>query len=191
MSSIGRVVRLLAVAAAACAAFVVPSGAAGAHSDAGTMGIELTQGSTPASVNVRILLEYANDRDTAPGATVVASATGPEGVTVGPTPLADRGAGSYEGVLTMPSDGDWTVTVTATGPAASASAGITLVSASGTVAPAPTTTTPADIAISADRAARDDTSSSDDGPGVLLLAAIAVAVVAVAGAAVALVRRRR
>lgn len=165
---------------------------AGAHGDDGTMGIEVTPGPAPLTARVRILLEYANDGDVAPGATVVADAVGPGGQTVGPAPLADQGQGGYEAVLTMPAAGAWTVTVTATGPAATATQEVTVVAAPATTAPTPATTdTPSstDVRISSDRASQDE-EPSDDGPGAALIAAIAVGVVAVAGAAVLLVRRR-
>jgi hypothetical protein len=170
---------------------------AGAHGDTGTMGIEVTPASPagePPRVRVRVLLEYANDRDVAPGATVVATATGPDGATVGPVPLTDRGQGRYDTEVTLPVAGSWTVTVTATNPTASASAGISLEPATTSLVPGTTTPgTSADgIDTSSDRIARDPTASSDDGAGTspVLLAVIAIAVVAVAAGVVTLVRRR-
>jgi hypothetical protein len=150
---------------------------AGAHGAEGTMGIEVTPGTGSLTARVRVLLEYANDRDLAPGATVVAAARGPGGQTVGPVPLADRGRGLYEGTLTMPVAGTWNVTVSAANPTATAQADVV-------IAATPTTSTTAgppsgDVRTSSDREARGIRAARDDegGSGT---AAIALAIVALA-----------
>ena len=40
---------------------------AGAHGTTGTMGIEVVPGAAPLTADVRVLLEYANDREVVPG----------------------------------------------------------------------------------------------------------------------------
>jgi len=181
----GRTARLLAGAVAPFAILLAVALPAGAHGSVGTLGIEVTPGAAPLTATVRVLLEYANDREVAPGATVVAEAIGPDGATVGPTPLADRGQGSYEAVLTMPAAGPWTVTVTASDPAATASGSVTV-----SATPTATTAPDADVRISADQATRERRPSDDGGPSPALLAAVAVVLVAAAGVTFVLVRRR-
>jgi len=143
---------------------------------------------------VKVLLEYANDREVVPGATVTGAATGPDGATVAATPLADRGQGVYEVTLTLPAPGDWTVSVTAADPVAAAEATVT-------VSAAPSTTTGTldqpvlqpkdDDVASSDRSSSDaDAEDSDGGPSAALLAVIAVVLVAGAGVAFTRVRRR-
>jgi hypothetical protein len=182
---------LLVILVTASASVVALATSAGAHNDTATMGIEVTPGPEPLTAKVRVLLEYTSDGDVAPGALVVAEATGPDGAAVAATPLADVGGGNYEAVMAMPSEGSWLVTVTATNPAAAASADIGLEAATVTVVPdAPTSPDP-EVDISADAVRRTEAPSSDDGPSPALVALIAVAVVAALGAAVVVVRRRR
>jgi len=142
----------------------------------------VTPGAAPRAVQVRALLEYANDREVAPGATVVAEASGPAGTRVGPVPLSDEGRGVYSATLTVPADGTWAVTVTATNPTATASASVTI--------PGAATTTTGEVQISADRAAQDDRRSDDGGPSPAMLAAIAAVLVAATATAFVMVRRR-
>ncbi|MFA5885885.1 MAG: FixH family protein [Acidimicrobiia bacterium] len=190
-----RALRLAALVAAVLFALTAP---AAAHGAAGTLGIEVIPGATPLTATVRVLLEYANDREVVPGATVVATATGPDGRTVGATPLADQGRGVYEGTLTLPAAGTWTVTVTATEPAATAQATVA-VGATGT---SPTTLAgtpltrladPGDVRTSSDRASRAERSAGGDdgGSSTAVIAVIAVVALVAAGAVVLVVRRRR
>lgn len=180
-------VALAAVAATllACAGLAGP---AAAHGPTGTMGIEVVPGATPLTADVRVLLEYANDREVVPGATVVGTATGPDGQTVAPTPLADKGSGVYEVTLPLPVPGTWAVSVTAADPVAAAEATVT-------VRAAPSTTAgpldqpvlqPKDDVVSSS----NGSDGSDDGPSAALLAVIAVVLVAGAGVAFTRVRRR-
>jgi hypothetical protein len=178
---------LLAFAFLAVVGLTAP---AAAHGDTGTLGIEVTPGTAPLSAQVRLLLEYANDGDVAPGATVVAEAVGPDGARVGPVPATDRGAGRYDALLTMPTAGTWTVSVTSTNPAASASAEISVATTAATTTPS---TRPADdVEASSQRASRTeaDDDSSDGSPSPLVLVVIAVALVAAIVLAFNLVRRR-
>jgi hypothetical protein len=162
---------------------------AAAHGETGTLGIEVTPGAAPLSAQVRLLLEYANDRDVAPGATVVAEAVGPDGVRVGPVPATDRGAGRYDAVLALPAAGTWTVSVTSTNPAASASAEVSLAA---TAATTPSTRPADDVKASSQQASRTvgDDDSSDGSPSPLVLVVIAIVLVAAIGVAFHLVRRR-
>lgn len=181
---------LVALLAGLAFAGLALAGPAGAHSADGVMGIEVTPGTAPLTAKVRVLLEYASDRHVVPGATVTATAAGPDGATVGPVPLDDRGEGSYEKILALPTAGAWTVTVTAVDPAATAAAAVTV---SAAVGPGTTAPTPADAGIetSSDRATQDRPKSADGGASPAFLAAIAVVVVAAAGVVVVLVRGRR
>ena len=197
-----RTVRTLLGTGAAVLLVVTVAGPASAHSASGVMGIEVTPGPAPLTAEVRVLLEYANDRHVVPGATVTATASGPDGAAVGPVTLADRGEGSYSAVLTMPAAGAWTVTVTAADPAAAATEAVTVAAGSTTSGRlegdlGTTTTTSGraaddDIQISSDHAAQDQR-RADEGGGTspALVAAIAVVLVAAAGVVVVLVRGRR
>src|SRR5687768_12747752 len=102
-----------------CAMPVAP---AGAHGATGTLGLEATPGSAPLTARVRALLEYSNDREVAPGATVTVEGRDAAGQAVGPLPLADQGRGLYEATLTFPAAGAWTLTVTAVNPTATGQA---------------------------------------------------------------------
>lgn len=165
---------------------------AGAHGAEGTMGIEVTPGTGLLTARVRVLLEYANDRDVAPGATVVAEARGPGGQTVGPQPLTDQGRGVYEATLTMPVAGTWTVTVRAANPSATAQADVVIAAA-----PTATTARPptGDVRTSSDREARGTRAGRDGDEGGSGTAPIALAIVALAAGVgigwVVVMRRRR
>lgn len=158
---------------------------AGAHSATGTLGIEATPGPAPLTAHVRVLLEYSNDREVAPGASVVARAAGPDGHSVGDTPLTDVGNGVYDGTLTMPAAGSWKVTVTATNPSATADATVAVVAALTPTATTDTIGTSSD-AVSKDRGA----GTEDDGTSALWIGAVVVVVAAAVTAGVVLVRRR-
>lgn len=195
MRRVGAPRRLVVVAVLAVGLLAAVAGPAGAHGPVGTMGIEVVPGAAPLTAQVRILLEYANDREVAAGATVTATATGPEGATVGPVPLLDRGQGRYDAVLTVPTAGSWSVAVTAADPAATAEATVsvsaTSSSTSGTIAgdlgrPDDTDDTGDERAAGA----RDADDGSTDGPSPVLLIAIAVVLVAVGAVTFTLVRRR-
>jgi len=195
-----RATRALLGVVAAGLLVVAIAGPAGAHSATGFMGIEVTPGPAPLTAKVRVLLEYASDRHAVPGATVTATATGPDGAAVGPVPLDDRGEGAYDAVLTLPAAGAWTVTVTAVDPVATATEAVTVAAGSTTAGRlegdlGTTTTTSAgaadDIQISADQAAQDQRQADDGGTSPALIAAIAVVLVAAAGVVVVLVRGRR
>jgi hypothetical protein len=185
-----RPARSIALVGVVLGLLLALAGTAAAHGATGTMGIEVTPGAAPLTAKVRILLEYSNDREVATGATVVAEATGPDGATVGPVPLGDQGQGSYEGVLTMPSEGSWTITVTASDPSATASAEFSATRATTTDVPATTTVAPDDVQISTDRAQRAEDGASGDGPDNAFLVLIAVGLAAAVGVTFVLVRRR-
>jgi hypothetical protein len=185
-----RTTRLLRALVVTTAVVGLLAHSAGAHGPVGTLGIEVTAGDAPLTARVRVLLEYVNDRDVAPGATVTATATGPDGGTVGPVPLVDRGQGVYDTELTMPSAGTWTVAVTAADPAAVAEATVAVRPANATSDDDdPGATGDPTSSSSADRAS-GETGSSDDGPGPVVLVGVAVVVVAGAALALLLVRRR-
>jgi len=193
--------RLALVAVATVLAVVSPAAPAGAHGAQGTLGIEVTPGAAPLTAKVRVLLEYANDREVAPGATVTASAAAPGGQTVGAQPLADEGKGAYETTLTMPAAGQWTVTVTASDPTATAQAPVVVSATAST----PTSVASGsggtltgdlgDVRTSSDEANRESTSGNDgdDDRGDSRAAWIVVIGVVLVGAAVGavLVVRRR
>ena len=162
---------------------------AGAHGAVGTMGIQVLPGAAPLTAEVRVLLEYANDREVAPGASVIAVAADPGGTTTARQTLIDRGNGVYETTLTMPAAGPWTVTVTATEPTATAQATVVV-----SAAPAPSSssgTLEGDLDDAPDdRADPGDPSDTSDGPSPVVLAGIAVMLVAGAVLAFRVVRRR-
>lgn len=187
------------VMAAVVVAAVALAPSAGAHGVQGTLGIEVAPGAAPLTAAVRVLLEYANDRDVAPGATVVAEAAGPGGQTVAARPLADQGKGVYAGTLTMPAAGSWTVTVTATDPVATAQAVVVVsaVPSPPTAGTGGSTTTTGDVRTSGDRVDRaaepsdgGGGGSDDGGSGGALLVVIGVVLVAAGVGAVFVVRRR-
>ena len=185
---------MLALSIAVLAAFLATSAVAFAHSETGVLGIEATPGSSPRTVNVRVLLEFSGDRHVVPGATVVAAATGPDGIAVPDTPMTDRGEGRYDVTLTVPAPGTWTVTATAIDPSASATASVQV-----TDELPPTSTQPSPPAddrpaSTDDRTARADSSRRSDGSGGdgwIGVAAIGALVVVAVGVAAAVVARRR
>ncbi|GMU78302.1 MAG: hypothetical protein AMXMBFR46_10970 [Acidimicrobiia bacterium] len=192
-----RAVLTLLGALAVLAAGALPAGAHGAQ---GTLGVEVTPGAAPLTARVRVLLEYANDRDVVPGAAVSATATGPAGQVVGPQALADQGRGVYEATLTVPAPGSWTVDISAADPAATARATV-VVSAAATPTTAITsplgstpTTAPGDVRASSDEVTRDQAGSGDDGgvpTALLVTGAAVVAVGAIVGGVVWSRRRAR
>lgn len=186
-------VALAAVTTAVLMLSAVPAVPAGAHGATGTLGLEATPGTAPLTARVRALLEYSNDREVAPGATVTVGGRDATGQTVGPQALADQGRGLYEATLTLPAAGAWTLTVTAVNPAATAQTSVT-VSASAPAATTPTTA-PGDVRTSsdeaaADRADQDSTNASDDGVSVVVVVGIMLVVGIAIGTAAAFARRR-
>jgi hypothetical protein len=176
-----RVATVLAAAAMTTLLVIaLPVGPAGAHGANGTLGVEATPGSAPLTARVRALLEYANDREVAPGATVTAEARDPAGRVVGPQPMADQGRGLYETTLTLPAAGTWTIAVAAVDPAAVAQTTITVVEGSA-VTTVPTTRAP--IAARPDSQARGTAPADDGVSAVVIVGIILVVAIAVGGAA--------
>lgn len=160
-----------------------------AHSAVGTLGIEALPGSEPLTAKVRALLEFVNDGHPVPGAVVSASAVGPSGSTIAPVPLSDSGDGLYEGTLTMPVAGQWTVTVTAVEPAATTSATVDV--ADTARAPVPTTSPPdAPSTTRVDRFDRSEADGSGSNDVILVVAGIAFVGLLVGGAVLVLRSRR-
>ncbi len=165
---------------------------AGAHGSVGTMGLEVTPGSEPRTARVRVLLEYASDRHLATGATVTATASGPDGAVLAPTPLAERAEGRYEAVVALPRAGTWTVTVVATGPDATARADVTVLDAGAPDAGSPATAPPAASDPGAGpRTRADGSTAGDGGPAAGLVAGLVAGLIAVSAGVLVAVRRRR
>ena len=188
---------LAAVTATVVMVLALPITPAGAHGATGTLGLEATPGAAPLTVRVRALLEYSNDREVAPGATVTVEGRQASGQTVGPQALADQGRGLYEATLTLPGDGAWTFTVTAVDPAATGQVSLTLSTASGTspATAAGDVRTSSDDATAADQADRDSTATTatettDDGVSVVVIVGIILVVGIAIGTAAAFARRR-
>jgi hypothetical protein len=166
---------------------------AGAHGSVGTMGLEVTPGSEPRTARVRVLLEFANDRHLATGATVTATASGPDGAVIAPAPLTERAEGRYEAVLPLPRAGAWTVTVTATGPDATARADVTVLDAGAPAAPTTTTATATPDPAPRARPDTDPTAGGGPAPALIvgLVAGLVAALIAVSVGIRLAVRRRR
>jgi len=189
---LGAAARLAGALVAAVAFTVVTSVPAGAHGADGTMGIEVLPGSAPLTAKVRVLVEYANDGEVAPGATVVATATAADGATVGPVALTDEGQGNYGVTMTLTAPGQWSVAVTATNPAATAEATVSVSAAASTSG---ATGAGADDRLDDSRQESQTQRAhppeeSSDGPSPVLLAVIGIVLIAAAAATFALVRRR-
>ncbi|MFO1537424.1 MAG: hypothetical protein ACKOVH_06305 [Actinomycetota bacterium] len=163
---------------------------AGAHGNAATMGLEVVPGPEPRSARVRVLLEYANDGHLATGAVVTASAIGPGGATLAPTPVPDDADGRYATVLALPAAGAWTVIVTAAGPDASARADVTVLDA-GAATTTPGTRPSAPSAPPPGPRSATSPATADDGNGWVLAAGAVVVGAGVVVGVVAASRRRR
>jgi cobalamin biosynthesis Mg chelatase CobN len=170
----------------------VVAGPAGAHGPTGTLGLEARPGGDPLTARVRALLEYSNDREVAPGATVTVEARDASGRALGPQPMSDQGRGLYETTLTLPTAGTWTLAVVAANPAATGETTVTVsATAAATTAPAP-----ADDGEGSNNAAAPSqertTENDDDGGGssAVVIGIVAVLVLAAIAAAVYMRRRR-
>jgi hypothetical protein len=177
------IARLAFVVGLACAvgtAFAAPTLA---HSDDGIFsGLDAAPGSQPLEVSVRARLVYANDSEPAPGATVNVDAVAADGAATPPSPLRDNGDGTYEGVLTLPAAGNYTLRFTAATPLAAADAPY--------AAPATTATTTTTAAVPSTQPRDVDDDDSSRGAAPIVAGFGGVAVIGVGVAAFLLWRRR-
>jgi len=155
------------------------------------MGLEVVPGPEPRSARVRVLLEYANDGHLATGAVVTATAAGPGGAALAPTPVPEGAEGRYATVLALPAPGAWTVTVTAAGPDASARADVTVLDAGAATTTPGTRPSGPSTAPGPPGADRTATDSRDGGNGWVLAAGAVVVGAGVVVGGVAASRRRR
>jgi hypothetical protein len=121
--------RLKFIAAGALIAAVVALLAAApafAHSDQGTMAVEVRPGSQALTVMARARVVFANDGHLAGEAAVTVTGTGPGGAPVGPTTLNRVDAGEYEAAVTFPAPGEWSLQFNSMNPAATATATTTV-----------------------------------------------------------------
>lgn len=176
---------LAAVTTAVVILVALPITLAGAHGATGTLGLEATPGAAPLTARVRALLEYSNDREVAPGATVTVEGRDATGQTVSAQPLADQGRGLYEATLTVPTAGVWTFTVTAVNPAATGQTTVTVAASA-----SPPTTGAGDVQTSSDEATADRADSADGGVSVVVIVGIMLVVGIAIGTAAAFARRR-
>ena len=177
------IARLALVVGLSCAVGTALAAPALAHSDDGVFtGLDAVPGAQPLEVSVRARLVYANDRDPAPGATVSVDAVAADGAATPPSPLRDNGDGTYEGALTLPTAGNYTLRFTAATPLAAADAPY--------AATATTTTTTTTTAVPSTQP--PDVDGDDSGGGAAPIAAGfgGVAVIGVGVAAFLLWRRR-
>lgn len=111
---------LAAPLAAVVAVTALLASPAGAHGETGVLTVEAGH---PAGQGVHYIvrLTYENDGDAATGATVTATAVGPDGSALAPVELTPLDSdGRYANVVNFPSPGSWTVRFAASEPEATA-----------------------------------------------------------------------
>ena len=161
-----------------------------AHEGRGIINVEPAEPTAAGSVRYVLRLVWENDQHAALNATVTATPIAPTGATSTPVVLtASDQDGRYQGVVTFPTSGSWTVRFTAVTPVASTEVTqeVQLPTASTTtvVGPATTTAEPVVPSPAGQQAATD--SADDSGPPLALLGAVLVVLLVGAGA---LFRRR-
>jgi hypothetical protein len=170
------------------AALLLLAQPAAAHGDEAVLAVEAQEPSA-LGVHLEVSARYTNDDELVEAATITATATGPGGETVGPTPLTavPDTEGLYAADLAFPVGGAWTVQVDATEPVGALTVPVDVVQATTTTAEQTTTTAAQDGAQPDDAESDSSDSSSNVAPVVIG----GVVLVAVAAGAVVLVRRRR
>jgi len=169
----------------------VVAGPAAAHGPTGTLGLEATPGTDPLTARVRALLEYSNDREVAPGATVTVDARDATGRTLGAQPMTDQGRGLYETTLTFPVAGTWTLAVTAANPAATGETTVTVSAAPVTTVPAPADDGEAsNNSIAQSQQGNTGNDDDDGGSSAVVIGIVAALVLGAVAVSVYLMRRR-
>lgn len=159
-----------------------------AHEGAGTLTLESADPANALAVRYRVRLVYTADGHPVPDATVTAVAVGPTSAT--PVPFTEAADGVYEGTVTFPAPGDWSVRFTSVTPAATLEHAQTIVASTSTSSTTATTTTPTtDPGRGKANAGADDDGGGGNGNGALVVVAALVAL-ALIGATTA-VRRHR
>lgn len=134
---------LLAAVAAVTVALVAPATAA-AHGDEGVIAIVAESPDAGLTVTYEVELTYLDDADPVSGAVILATATGPDGQTLGPVEMVATGTpGHYAVPLTYPVAGDWQLTLQTESPAASITEIVSV--AVGTTETVPPTTPPSSM----------------------------------------------
>jgi hypothetical protein len=110
---IGGVAAAATVATAALIGAWAPT--AGAHDGGAVIEVD-TAHDIPGGVHFTLEVTWEDDGHPAAGATVTATAEGPDGGSAGPVPFEEDAEGVYEGTVEMEEPGDWTVTFAALGP---------------------------------------------------------------------------
>lgn len=185
--------RLLAAAVLAAAALGGVTASVAAHEGEGTIEVVMAEPSGPLAVTYRVRLTFVADGHPAGDATVtaVAQRTGAGSTTpVTMTPGTD--AGIYEGTVTFPDAGDWTVRFTAVTPPATLERTETVTSPPTTASPSTTAGSSATTGRSPTTATPPDTEEADDdGDGPPLAPFVVSGIIGVAVALILVSRRRR
>lgn len=174
---------LLAVVVLVGMGVAVPVLPAAAHGETGFFALVEAEPIGTSDVHYVVTLRYEGDRDVVTDASVTLTASGPDGVGLGPMPMNGGPEGRYEATVTFPGPGVWGVRIESVEPAAvleqtqTVGAPTTTVTST-TVAPS-TTSTPTVPASS---------EGDDEGGGVRPASVVAVGVAALA---IAFVLRRQ
>jgi hypothetical protein len=165
-------------------AWAPAAGARVAHGGDGVIEVEAAH-PTSTGVHFIVRLTYQNDGDPVSGATVTATAVGPDGQETDPVELSPSDAGGYQGSVDMPEPGQWTVRFRSADPAATLEQATEIPEAAsgdetgGDGGGTPATDdgfAPADDDTGDSEAAGEDDSGSDGLPVLLIVAAAVVAV---------------
>jgi hypothetical protein len=172
----------LALATAAALSLLAWAPAAGARVAHGGDGVIEVEAAHPTSTGVHFIvrLTYQNDGDPVSGATVTATAVGPDGQETDPVELSPSDAGGYQGPVDMPEPGEWTVRFTSADPPATLEQATEVPEAAGGEVGGTAATddgfAPAEDGTGGSEAAGEDDSGSDGLPVLLIVAAAVVAV---------------
>jgi hypothetical protein len=152
------------------------------------------------SIHYVVRLTWENDGHAALDATFTATVLGPDGAAAGGAPVTLTAVdqdGRYEGDVTFPEAGDWTVRFVAVEPetefdrAQPVSAPATTAPPTTTTTVAETTTTEADPVDADETASSDDAGDDDGGFPVVPVVIAGLVLAALGGAAIAVTRAKR
>jgi hypothetical protein len=198
MKAASRLATLLMVTAAGVAAGLAGAGPASAHEGEGVVTVEAAdQAEGATAIHYVVRLTWENDGHAALDATFTATVLGPDGAAAGGAPVtltpSDQD-GRYEGDVTFPEAGDWTVRFVAVEPATEldraqpVSVPVTTAAPTTTTTVAETTTTEAEPVDTDETAATEE--EDDDSSFPVVPVAIVVVLAALGGAAFAITRRK-
>ena len=183
--------RLLVLTVVALLALASP---AAAHGDEGLLEVvAATPSDVGSDVTYRVSLVYANDGDAVDGATVTATAV-LDGEPQQPVTLASAGEpGIYEGTVSFPTAGRWTVRFATEDPPARVQTTFRVEPPPPptTAAPAPTTSGPPPTSTPVEPQLADEDTDSSGPPVGLIVGLVVTGLAAVAGGVALFVQRRR